>query len=179
MAVTTRLTWNEEKILQKLLGNVSLSLLYKSSVHECSIQEMLNNCNNQGSTITVIYFPSSIIVGAFLLGNYPQQSESCRNQNSFYFSLKTNKTKITEFLNVELRINSEKLEFYSSNDIIFSLIPHESEVFIHSSLETLLGIGHFYSKNYLECEVFRVEGMLDIPTFSLQSLCFVGYSLSI
>ncbi|XP_006086181.1 interferon-induced protein 44-like [Myotis lucifugus] len=164
MAVTTRLTWNEEKILQKLLGNVSLSLLYKSSVHECSIGEMLDKCNHQGPTITVIYF-HNCIVGAFLLGDYPQQGESYRNQNSFYFSLKTNKTETTEILNVEPRIISKKLEFYSSNDIIFSLIPQESKIFIHPSLLTPLGIKHLYSTNYLECEVFRVEGIKDDKSY--------------
>ncbi|XP_053776880.1 interferon-induced protein 44-like isoform X2 [Desmodus rotundus] len=60
MAVTTRLTWNEEKSLQKLLGSVSLSLLYKSSVHGCSINDMLHRCSHQGSTITVIYLSKGI-----------------------------------------------------------------------------------------------------------------------
>lgn len=178
MAVTTRLTWNEEKILQKLLGNVSLSLLYKSSVHGHSIGEMLNKCNHQGPTITVIYFPN-YIVGAFLYRSYPQMSENFRNQNSFYFLLKTNKTKTVKFLNVEPKIVSEKLEFYSSNNIIFSLSLHESQVIIHRSLKIPLGIKRLKTTNYLECEVFRVEGMLDTPTFSLQSLCLVGYNLCI
>ncbi|XP_059545071.1 interferon-induced protein 44-like isoform X2 [Myotis daubentonii] len=157
MAVTTRLTWNEEKTLQKLLGNVSLSLLYKSSVHEGSIEEMLNKCNHQGSTITVIYFPN-YIVGAFLLGNYPQKGEYCINQNSFFFSLKTETTK---FLNVKPQIVSEKLEFYSSNHIIFSLTPHDSQVFIRTSLKIPLGMKYINPTNYLECEVFRVEGIKD------------------
>ncbi|XP_006774749.1 PREDICTED: interferon-induced protein 44-like [Myotis davidii] len=155
MAVTTRLTWNEEKTLQKLLGNVSLSLLYKSSVHECSIGEMLDKCAHQGPTITVIYFPTSI-VGVFLLGNYPQKGEYCRHQNSFYFSLKTETTK---FLNVKPEIVSEKLEFYSSNNIILSLIPHNSQVFIHPSLKVPGGIKYLKTMGYLECEVFRVEGI--------------------
>lgn len=177
MAVTTRLTWNEEKILQKLLGNVSFTLIYKSSVHESSIKNMLDKCSHQGSTVTVIYLPNCI-VGAFLLGHYPQMGENCRNQNSsFYFSL--NNTETTELLNVESQIDSEKLAFYSSNDIIFSLIPHESKVFIHLSLKTALHIRDITSSNYLECEVFQVEGMLDTPTFSLQSLCLVGYNLYI
>nr|KAF6382224.1 interferon induced protein 44 like [Pipistrellus kuhlii] len=159
MEMTTRLTWNEEKILQKLLGNVSLSLFYKSSVHKCSIENMLDMCNHQGSTITVIYLPNCI-VGAFLFGHYPQMDKNCRNQNySFYFSL--NNTRTTEVFNVEAQIDSEKLAFYSSNEIIFSLIPHESKVFIHQSLKIELGIQHFTSSNYLECEVFRVEGIND------------------
>lgn len=176
MAVTTRLTWNKEKILQKLLGNVSLSLLYKSSVHERSLEDMFNKCNHQGSTITVIYLPSCIF-GAFLLGHYPQMGGNCSSQNSFFFSL--NNTKTTEFLNVEPQIDSEKLTFYSSNETIFFLIPHKSKVYIGHSLRIALGIQPITSSNYLECEVFRVEGMLDTPTFSLQSLCFVGYNLYI
>ncbi|XP_054576682.1 interferon-induced protein 44-like isoform X2 [Eptesicus fuscus] len=92
MAVTTRMTWNEEKILQKLLGNVSLSLLFKSSVHECSVADMINKCNHQGSTIT-------------------------------------------------------------------------STVFIDHSLRIALGIQHIISSNYLECEVFRVEGIQDVKGY--------------
>ncbi|XP_030883047.1 interferon-induced protein 44-like [Leptonychotes weddellii] len=45
MAVTTRLTWSEEKSLQKMLGNVSLRLLYKSSVHDSNISGIEDDMN--------------------------------------------------------------------------------------------------------------------------------------
>lgn len=166
MEVTTRLTWNEEKILQKLLGNVSLSLLYKSSVHGCSIENMLDKCSHQGSTITVIYLPTRII-GALILGNYPKMDdENCKDQNSsFYFSLKNNNTETTAFVNAVPRIVSRKLQFYSSNDTGFSLIPHESQVFLEPSLKIKLGMQYLTSSNALEWEIFRVEGMLDTLVF--------------
>ncbi|KAF3819699.1 hypothetical protein GH733_015208, partial [Mirounga leonina] len=45
MAVTTRLTWSEEKSLQKMPGNVSLRLLYKSSVHDSNISGIEDDMN--------------------------------------------------------------------------------------------------------------------------------------
>ncbi|KAM9693335.1 interferon-induced protein 44-like isoform 2-T2 [Dama dama] len=92
MAVTTRWTWNEERSFQKLLGNVSLRLLYKSSVHGDDIAEMQNRCRCQGSTITVIYHSDSIF-GIFMLGHSSEMSKSFIEPNaSFFFSLQKDET---------------------------------------------------------------------------------------
>ncbi|KAB0365981.1 hypothetical protein FD754_010137 [Muntiacus muntjak] len=92
MAVTTRLTWNEERSFQKLLGNVSLRLLYKSSVHGNFIAEMQNRCRCQGSTITVIYHSDNIF-GIFMLGHSSEMSKSFIEPNiSFFFSLQKDET---------------------------------------------------------------------------------------
>ncbi|XP_036113193.1 interferon-induced protein 44-like isoform X2 [Molossus molossus] len=162
MAVTTRLTWNEEKGLQRLLGNVSLSLLYKSSVHGCSIKDMLERCTLQGSTVTVIYL-DKIIIGAFILGHYPQEDRDFEKQtSSFHFLFKKNTTEITTaFLNTAPKITSEELTFYSSGyNKIFSLTPHKCHFFLATLLAKILKVrpGVF---GYLECEVFRVEGIKD------------------
>ncbi|KAM7099235.1 interferon-induced protein 44-like isoform 3-T4 [Molossus nigricans] len=162
MAVTTRLTWNEEKGLQRLLGNVSLSLLYKSSVHGCSIKDMLKRCTLQGSTVTVIYL-DKIIIGAFILGHYPQEDRDFEKQtSSFHFLFKKNTTEITTaFLNTAPKITSEELTFYSSGyNKIFSLTPHKCHFFLATLLAKILKVrpGVF---GYLECEVFRVEGIKD------------------
>lgn len=66
MAVTTTLTWNEERSFQKLLGNVSLRLLYKSSVHGENTVEMQNRCRCQGPIVTVIYHSHNILVSLCL-----------------------------------------------------------------------------------------------------------------
>lgn len=158
MAVTTRLTWNEEKSLQKLLGNVSLSLLYQSSVHGCSMKDMLARCSCQGSTITVIYSGDNIF-GAFLLEHYPKIDQGVRKKNSsFFFSLQNNKT--TAFLNTSLKITDTKLAFESSNhEEWFTLVPKNCEVWILHSLRTELGMKAYYTCSYRECEVFRVQGI--------------------
>ncbi|KAF6109132.1 interferon induced protein 44 like [Phyllostomus discolor] len=162
MEVTTRLTWNEEKSLQKLLGSVSLSLLYKSSVHGCSLSKMFARCNHQGSTITVIYLPKEI-VGVFIRGHYPTMDVNFGKPNSsFYFSLKNDETEIkTAFLNTTLQMDNEMLRAYHPNfKDIFSLIPNDSLVRLHSLLVNELRVNFKVSK-YLECEVFRVEGIED------------------
>ncbi|XP_066124917.1 interferon-induced protein 44-like [Saccopteryx bilineata] len=162
MAVTTRLTWNEEKSLQKLLGNVSLTLLYKSRVHGRSTEEMVNRCCRQGSTLTVVYLPNHI-VGAFICGQYPEMCEDSGNQtSSLYFSIKNNKTAITEFLNAAPKITSEKLIFYSSShEELFSLTPEDFTVYIHTLLRNKLQLNYPERSECLEYEVFRVEGIED------------------
>ncbi|XP_037004018.2 interferon-induced protein 44-like isoform X2 [Artibeus jamaicensis] len=62
MAVTTRLTWNEEKSLQKLLGSVSLTLLYKSSVHGRCTSEMLDRRRHELLADLRTYKPSEDLV---------------------------------------------------------------------------------------------------------------------
>nr|XP_019598916.1 PREDICTED: interferon-induced protein 44-like [Rhinolophus sinicus]XP_019598917.1 PREDICTED: interferon-induced protein 44-like [Rhinolophus sinicus] len=158
MAVTTRLTWNEEKSLQKLLGNVSLSLLYQSSVHGRSMTDMLARCSCQGSTMTVIYSRDNIF-GAFLLEHYPKIDQDIRKKNSsFFFSLQNNKT--TAFLNTSLKITDEELAFQSSNhEKWFALVPKRCDVWILDSLRTELGMTGYHAISYRECEVFRVEGI--------------------
>lgn len=160
MAVTTRLTWNEEKSLQKLLGNVSLSLLYQSSVHGYSVKDMLARCSCQGSTITVIYYEDKIF-GAFLLEHYPKTDQDIRKKySSFFFSLQNNKT--TAFLNTSLKITDEALAFQSSNhEKWFTLVPEKHNVKILYSLRTELGMKGYCAISYRECEVFRVEGLLN------------------
>ncbi|KAM8791749.1 interferon-induced protein 44-like [Rhynchonycteris naso] len=161
MAVTTRLTWNEEKSLQKLLGNVSLSLLYKSSVHSCSTKDMVNRCCRQGPTITLIYLPNQI-VGAVICGHYPEMCEDSVKQNSsFLFLFKNNRTEITAFLNTAPKITFQKLVFYSSScEELFFLIPEDSRVYMHTLLRNKLQLNCREYSECLEYEVFRVEGML-------------------
>lgn len=161
MEVTTRLTWNEEKSLQKLLGSVSLSLLYKSSAHGCYFNDMFHRCSHQGSTITVIYLPKDI-VGVFILGHYPTSKTFGKPNSSFYFSLKNNDTEIkTAFLNTTLKTDRKNLTAYHPHfKAIFSLTPSESLVFLDPLLVNELGV-NFTSSKYLECEVFRVEGTLN------------------
>ncbi|XP_043316817.1 interferon-induced protein 44-like [Cervus canadensis] len=186
MAVTTRLTWNEERSFQKLLGNVSLRLLCKSSVHGDDIAEMQNRCRCQGSTITVIYHSDSIF-GIFMLGHSSEQSKSFIEPDaSFFFSLQKDETMEMKsvFLNSTVTSNSKSLIFnFSSYDNKFlSLNFSKRCINIPRSLKEKLRAksdSNFSKKGgimfleaelrgksdsdspYLECEVFRVEGIKD------------------
>ncbi|XP_058394349.1 interferon-induced protein 44-like isoform X1 [Diceros bicornis minor] len=163
MAVTTRLTWKEERSLQNLLGNVSLGLLYKSSVHGNSTEKMLDKCVHQGPTITVIYF-RNYIVGAFMLGHFPVMHQDFRKPSaSFYFSFQKNEsTKMTTaFLSTALKITDERLTFYSSDDAIFCVIPSKSILCMHTLLRKKLELNLSSRLIYSGWEVFRVEGIKD------------------
>uniref|UniRef100_A0A452F5D2 Interferon-induced protein 44-like n=1 Tax=Capra hircus TaxID=9925 RepID=A0A452F5D2_CAPHI len=138
MAVTTTLTWNGERSFQKLLGNVSLRLLYKSSVHGENTVEMQNRCCCQGPIVTVIYHSNNIF-GIFMRGHSSEKSKSFIEPNdSFFFSLQKNET-------VEMKtvvLNSTVTISYNTSEFNISIKCNP----MFSSLE---------------CEVFRVEGIKD------------------
>ncbi|KAM9686115.1 interferon-induced protein 44-like isoform 1-T1 [Trichechus inunguis] len=163
MAVTTRLTWKEEKSLQKLLGHASLTLLYKSSVHGYSIENMLQRCTYQGSTITLIYTKNNIF-GAFILGHYPKIGEKSESlDSSFCFSLqkKDNTIEIATFpFNRVPEITANRLAFYFCDYTLFCLNTELKQIVIVYPLEdkAFTTPKRFH---YLECEVFRVEGIKD------------------
>lgn len=163
MAVTTRLTWSEEKSLQKMLGNVSLRLLYKSSVHENKTSSILDKCTCQGPTVTIIYIRNTT-VGIFMLGPYSKTYDHLKRPNpSFYFSYQRNiATEMrTAVLETETKIASGQLVFYSSGQEVLSVCLNDTKLSINDSLSKALGVYNRSDISYLECEVFRVEGMLN------------------
>ncbi|XP_062962799.1 interferon-induced protein 44-like [Cynocephalus volans] len=167
MAVTTRLAWKKEKALQKLLGNVSLSLLYKSNVHGDSIEDMVQKCTRQGSTITVIYVYRCVI-GAFMLGHYPELDNDSEKPKSFLFSFQENGDTIettSSDLNIVAKIINKELTFYSHYKDMFSVFPNSKILKLTSSLKSVLKLRFSSPSTYDECEVFRVEGIKDNPGY--------------
>lgn len=160
MEVTTRLTWNDENHLRKLLGNVSLSLLYKSSVHGGSIEDMVQRCSHQGYTITMTYINENMIV-AFVLGNYINLRESSTEPNdSLWFSLqkKNDTTEIeTLFLNTAPKIIDKQLVCRLSKNDIFIIHP-DNKIYLDRMMMKNLKLKFYGHLKFLECEVFRVEG---------------------
>lgn len=160
MEVTTRLTWNDENHLRKLLGNVSLSLLYKSSVHGGSIEDMVQRCSHQGYTITMTYINENMIV-AFVLGNYINLRESSTEPNdSLWFSLqkKNGTTEIeTLFLNTAPKIIDKQLVCRLSENDIFIIGP-DNKIYLDRMMIKNLKLRFYGHLQFLECEVFRVEG---------------------
>nr|XP_004026072.3 interferon-induced protein 44-like [Gorilla gorilla gorilla]XP_055207198.1 interferon-induced protein 44-like [Gorilla gorilla gorilla] len=163
MEVTTRLTWNDENHLRKLLGNASLSLLYKSSVHGGSIEDMVERCSRQGCTITMAYIDYNMIV-AFMLGNYINLRESSTEPNdSLWFSLqkKNDATEIeTLLLNTAPKIIDEQLVCRLSKTDIF-IICRDNKIYLDKMITRNLKLKFYGHRQYLECEVFRVEGIKD------------------
>uniref|UniRef100_A0A4X1UQ71 TLDc domain-containing protein n=1 Tax=Sus scrofa TaxID=9823 RepID=A0A4X1UQ71_PIG len=167
MEVTPRLTWNEEKSLQKLLGNVSLRLLYKSSVHGNSFGTMLNKCSCQGSTILMVYLPNNVF-GIFVLESYPEMSEHLKKPTTS-FLLSFQKNKIMEmtaaFFNSTVDLIDNKLRFNFSQVQYVLLRSNTQNIFIPRLLGEKLGLTYDFKSQYTEYEVFRVEGMKDEPGY--------------
>nr|XP_002715591.1 interferon-induced protein 44-like isoform X1 [Oryctolagus cuniculus]XP_051712296.1 interferon-induced protein 44-like isoform X1 [Oryctolagus cuniculus]XP_051712298.1 interferon-induced protein 44-like isoform X1 [Oryctolagus cuniculus] len=157
MAVTTKLTWNEEACLINQLGNVSLSLLYKSSVHGYSMSDMLQRYTCEGPTIT-IYFSNSIVGFLMLERNHKQ---------TIWFTLRKKKDIIempTLLLNTVLKTTTEELSFLSyCGETIFSVNLKAQLIFLNHMLNAKirLPVNSCSRANISECEVFRVEGIKD------------------
>ncbi|XP_076976633.1 interferon-induced protein 44-like isoform X2 [Tamandua tetradactyla] len=163
MAVTTKLTWNEEMNLQKLLGNASLSLLYKSSVHGFDISDLLQKCSYQGPTVTIIYSRLNSF-GVFIFEHYPKLYEDFgkpKHSFCFLFPRTSNTAMPTFFFDSPPDITNEELNFFSCREQAFSLKLKSKKLFIGLSACKQLNVRSWHE--VLECEVLRVEGIKDDP----------------
>uniref|UniRef100_A0A8D1C161 TLDc domain-containing protein n=1 Tax=Sus scrofa TaxID=9823 RepID=A0A8D1C161_PIG len=155
MEVTPRLTWNEEKSLQKLLGNVSLRLLYKSSIHGNSFGTMLNKCSCQGSTILMVYLPNNVF-GIFVLESYPEMSEHLKKPTTS-FLLSFQKNKIMEmtaaFFNSTVDLIDNILRFNFSQVQYVLLRSNTQNIFIPRLLGEKLGLTYDFKSQYTEYEI--------------------------
>lgn len=165
MELTSHLPWKTERILQKLLGNVSLSLLYKSQVHGNNSTSLLDKCCCQGPTITMIYFPF-FTLGAFLFGSYPEKLQVLSEPNhSYIFIIQGEEIISKKYLITALEVTNESLIFYCSKDrVLFVELRKDKSATctLQRPLLEKLGMAYFYSRDYhVEYEVFRVEGTKD------------------
>jgi hypothetical protein len=109
----------------------------------------------------VIYHEKDII-GVFMLQHFPELiGLSEKPYTSFYFSFQKNNIPemSTFFSNTILKIADESLEFKLFGDC--RVLVHKNNIFIKSSLQEKLGLNCSSWSNYLECEIFQVEGMLN------------------
>ncbi|NP_112735.1 interferon-induced protein 44-like [Mus musculus] len=167
MKVTARLTWIEEKILEKLLGNASLTLLYQSSAHKNCVSEMTQKYSLQGSTMTVFHLEKDVVVGVFILENFPRlvSEKPC---TCAWFSLKRNNSSGISalFLNTKVIVDSEELIIFSLDGLSLSVTPLRGFTLalndtVMNGLE--LNLGHGFLP--VECEIFRVDGIKKNPSF--------------
>ncbi|KAM4806319.1 interferon-induced protein 44 isoform X2 [Urocitellus parryii] len=164
MAVTTRLTWLQEKRLQNHFGGKQFSLLYKASVHEFYSKNLLEKCCNQGPTITVIY-SENYVTGAYLLDSLREE----REVPVILFALQ--ETEISEY-----KIGSHRLEtlFYdlykdpfgfrvdiNKPPAGFWMDLGNKRVAMSSKVSEELGLPQPCITSFQECEVFRCEDLLD------------------
>lgn len=166
--MTTRLTWIEGKILERLFGNASLTLLYKSSVHNWSTVKMTNKCSLQGSTMTVFYLEQDVIVGVFMLEDFPSL-DSEKPCTCTWFSLKKNNSPEIPalFLNTRVTVNSVGLHMFSSNSLTLSVnfCNFTHILYLNDAAIKELELNLKYDSQCWECEIFRVDGIKKNPGF--------------
>lgn len=166
MEVTTRLTWIEEKILEKLLGNASLTLLYQSNVHKQCTFEMTKKCSLQGSTMTVVHLKQEV-VGVFMLEDFPD-IDSKKPSTCVWFSFERNKISSgisALVLNTLVTVDSTSLQMSSTSGLSLIVFPSKERLYLNKAVIKNLGLNLKHNSLYLECEIFRVDGIKNNPGF--------------
>ncbi|XP_036720283.1 interferon-induced protein 44 isoform X2 [Balaenoptera musculus] len=149
MAMTTCLTWMQEKKLQNHFGEKQFSLLYKASVHEFSSESLLQRCSKQGPIITVIHSEDHIL-GAYVPKSYP---EDC-----FIILFAFQETTISHCKIGPFQLSM--LFYESDRNSEFNINLEKKEVAISINTMDKLGLPQCYI-SFQECEVFRCEDLLD------------------
>lgn len=179
--MTTRLTWIQEKLLGQLLGKASLTLLYKSSIHQFKTLDMTKICSNQGSTMTVIHLEQNV-VGVFMLEQFPLL-HSKKSSLCVWFSLgQSSSTGMPALvLNTQVEVNATQLKFFSSSGLSLLVDPRNYELHLNAEVIKELELDLKGVSPYLECEMFRVDGMYKrisclyclVPVFAVNTLSLV------
>ncbi|KAM6217075.1 interferon-induced protein 44 [Rhynchocyon petersi] len=162
MAVTTRMTWRQEKHLQNHFGGKQFSLLYKASVHGFTNTCLLQRCAAQGPTVTVIYGEDNVI------GAYTQKSYQEVNKGSVtLFAFKISEFQTSGF-EVQLfnTYTEKRTSFFYEDDTIYyencalNIDLERKIILMDSTIMKTIGLplGKY---SFQECEVFRCEDLLD------------------
>uniref|UniRef100_A0A8D2DSM4 Interferon induced protein 44 n=1 Tax=Sciurus vulgaris TaxID=55149 RepID=A0A8D2DSM4_SCIVU len=146
MALTTRLTWLQEKRLQNHFGGKQFSLLYKASVHGFSAKNLFQKCCNQGPIIIVIYSENDV-TGAYVQHSYQENRE----------------VPIILFVLQETEILEYKIGSHIPEILIYDrYLPlsdfNQKLVAMSSKVSEELGLPENCTASFQECEVFRCEG---------------------
>nr|XP_014705473.2 interferon-induced protein 44 isoform X1 [Equus asinus] len=156
MAVTTCLTWMQEKILQNHFGG-KFNLLYKASVHKFSLEHLLQVCSNQGPTVTVIYSKDHV-TGAFMQEGYQE------GKTSFITLFALQETKILE---CKMKLCVPSMLFvtwtgcHRQKKYEFGIDLTGRKLHISANTSKELGLLQCESISFEECEVFRCEDILN------------------
>ena len=162
MAVTTCLTWMQEKILQNHFGG-KFNLLYKASVHKFSLEHLLQVCSNQGPTVTVIYSKDHV-TGAFMQEGYQE------GKTSFITLFALQETKILECkmkLCVPSMLFVTWTGWHRQKKYEFGIDLTGRKLHISANTSKELGLLQCESISFEECEVFQCEGR-----FNQTGLCY-------
>ncbi|XP_051022009.1 interferon-induced protein 44 [Acomys russatus] len=150
MAMRTRLTWLQEKCLQRYFGEKRFCLLYKASVQKFSEQDLFSNCQDQGPTMILLYSKNCVI------GVYLQYGFRKTYVSTTFFALQN-----TEFSQYARGRYLPASLFCDGSD--FLILLSERTVTISSEICQKLRLlpPQQSTMSIQECEAFRCEELLD------------------
>ncbi|CAM5171934.1 unnamed protein product [Natator depressus] len=167
--VKSRLTQDEVKQLQDLLGGRQLSLLYKASVHGYNASTFHAKCDAQGPTVAIAYNGSGYIFGGLTHQSYVSSGEYIHDEKAFLFRLK-GKEGVLSPLKIPVKTASGAIYDCSDNGPNFGggalhLLNQNAASAVTSSNDNYtfnVADLHGNDLGLMECEVYRVE---DISSF--------------
>uniref|UniRef100_K7F3Q9 TLDc domain-containing protein n=1 Tax=Pelodiscus sinensis TaxID=13735 RepID=K7F3Q9_PELSI len=146
-AVVSRLTQDEVKQLQNLLGSRHFTLLYKGSIHGYNASVFHAKCDAQGPTLAVAYNGSGYIFGGFTSGVY------INDEKAFLFRLKE-KDGVLSPLKIPVKASTGgALQLLVQNTATAATSSNNTYTYNVADL-------HGNDVGLIECEVYRVEGKL-------------------
>uniref|UniRef100_A0A8C0JEH2 TLDc domain-containing protein n=1 Tax=Chelonoidis abingdonii TaxID=106734 RepID=A0A8C0JEH2_CHEAB len=165
--VKSRLTQDEVKQLQHLLGSRQFSLLYKASVHGYNASVFHAKCDAQGPTVAVAYNGSGYIFGGFTRQSYVSSGGYISDEKAFLFRLKGREGVLSP-LKIPVKTPSGAVYDYSSVGPNFG--GGALQLLNQNAAAAATSSNNNYTYNVVdlhgndlgltECEVYRVEGKL-------------------
>ncbi|XP_075792441.1 interferon-induced protein 44-like [Pelodiscus sinensis] len=168
-AVISRLTQDEVKQLQNLLGSRHFTLLYKGSIHGYNASVFHAKCDDQGPTLAVAYNGSGYIFGGFTCKSFSSSGVYINDEKAFLFRLKE-KDGVLSPLKIPVKTSTGAIYDHSSNGPNFGggalllLVQNTATAATSSNNTYTYNVADLHGNDVglIECEVYRVE---DISSF--------------
>nr|XP_014435664.1 interferon-induced protein 44-like [Pelodiscus sinensis] len=168
-AVVSRLTQDEVKQLQNLLGSRHFTLLYKGSIHGYNASVFHAKCDAQGPTLAVAYNGSGYIFGGFTCKSFSSSGVYINDEKAFLFRLKE-KDGVLSPLKIPVKASTGAVYDHSSNGPNFGggalqlLVQNTATAATSSNNTYTYNVADLHGNDVglIECEVYRVE---DISSF--------------
>uniref|UniRef100_K7F3Q6 TLDc domain-containing protein n=1 Tax=Pelodiscus sinensis TaxID=13735 RepID=K7F3Q6_PELSI len=164
-AVVSRLTQDEVKQLQNLLGSRHFTLLYKGSIHGYNASVFHAKCDAQGPTLAVAYNGSGYIFGGFTCKSFSSSGVYINDEKAFLFRLKE-KDGVLSPLKIPVKASTGAVYDHSSNGPNFGggalqlLVQNTATAATSSNNTYTYNVADLHGNDVglIECEVYRVEG---------------------